>query len=65
VSALLRAGPERLREIRTGVERWGDQHGYDAIGDMRGRVSLAACADPAMFERGNYVRLLQAQHGGA
>jgi len=65
VSALLRAGPERLREICAGVERWGDQHGYGAIGDMRGRVSLAACANPAAFERGNYVRLLQAQHGGA
>lgn len=65
VSALLASGPDRLREIRLGVERWGDAHGYRSIAGMRGRVSLQACANPSAFERGNYVRLLQAQHGGA
>jgi dihydroorotate dehydrogenase (fumarate) len=65
VSALLRSGPEHLRNLRIGFERWAEQHGYASIGDMRGRVSLANCGDPASFVRGNYVRLLQAQHGGA
>jgi dihydroorotate dehydrogenase (fumarate) len=65
VSALLKNGPDRLRQIRVGFEQWGDQHDYGSIRDMRGRVSLATCNNPAAFERGNYVRLLQAQHGGA
>jgi dihydroorotate dehydrogenase (fumarate) len=64
VSALMVKGPDRLRQMRAGFERWGDEHGYASIGDMRGKVSLAACANPAAFERGNYVRLIQAQHGG-
>jgi len=65
VSALIANGPERLREIRRGFEQWADDHGYRSLAEMRGRVSLALCANPAAFERGNYVRLLQAQHGGA
>jgi dihydroorotate dehydrogenase (fumarate) len=65
VSALIANGPERLGQIRRGFEDWADGHGYRSIAEMRGRVSLATCANPAAFERGNYVRLLQAQHGGA
>jgi dihydroorotate dehydrogenase (fumarate) len=65
VSALIANGPDRLRKIRLGFERWADDHGYRSIGEILGRVSLATCANPAAFERGNYVRLLQAQHGGA
>jgi dihydroorotate dehydrogenase (fumarate) len=65
VSTLMANGPERLRQIRVEFERWGDEHGYRSIDQMRGRVSMATCANPAAFERGNYVRLLQAQHGGA
>jgi hypothetical protein len=26
---------------------------------MRGSMNLARCPDPAQFERGNYVKLLQ------
>ncbi len=65
VSALIAHGPDRLRQIRAGFERWAEDHGYSSFAGMRGRVSVAAGADPAAFERGNYVRLLQAQHGGA
>jgi dihydroorotate dehydrogenase (fumarate) len=63
-SALIAHGPERLRQVLIRFNQWGDEHGFGAVGDVRGRVSLSTCADPAAFERGNYVRLLQAQHGG-
>jgi dihydroorotate dehydrogenase (fumarate) len=59
VSALLRRGPGHLKVVREAVERWGDDHGYDSIDQMRGTMSLARCADPAAFERGNYMRVLQ------
>ena len=64
VSALLQKGPARLREIREEFVRWAMDHGYGSIDDIRGRVSLARAEDPAAFERGNYMRILQAWHGG-
>ncbi|HZT75902.1 MAG TPA: dihydroorotate dehydrogenase-like protein [Vicinamibacterales bacterium] len=64
VSALLRSGPARLGDIRDEFVRWAMDRGYASIGDMRGRVSLARATNPAAFERGNYVRMLQAWHGG-
>ena len=62
VSALLRYGPNRLRPIRREFERWVEEHNVSSLEEMRGRVSLGRSADPAAFERGNYVRLLQAAH---
>ena len=59
VSALLKGGPQRLTEIRDGFERWGDAHAYRSVDEMRGASSLSRCADPAIFERGNYQQLLQ------
>lgn len=64
VSALIQHGPARLGTIRRGFERWADQHGYESIDDMRGRVSLARAVNPSTFERGNYIRMLQVWHGG-
>jgi dihydroorotate dehydrogenase (fumarate) len=62
VSALLRHGPHRLGQIRREFERWGDEHGYATIDEMRGSMSLKRCPDPSAFERGNYLRILQSWH---
>jgi dihydroorotate dehydrogenase (fumarate) len=59
VSALLARGPGYLKPLREGFERWGDEHGYASVADMRGVANLARCADPSAFERGNYVELLR------
>ena len=59
VSVLLRHGPERLTLLRDGLERWMTEHEYASVAQMRGSMSLDRCPDPAAFERGNYVRLLQ------
>lgn len=59
VSALLRKGPKHLGFIRRGFERWGDDHEYTSIDQMRGSMSLERCPDPHAFERGNYLRILQ------
>jgi dihydroorotate dehydrogenase (fumarate) len=64
VSALLSAGPERLTVIRDGFERWGTEHGYSAVDEMRGRLNLARTTAPDVFERGNYIQMLQLWHGG-
>lgn len=59
VSALLQNGVRHLTVVRDGVERWGDEHGYTTIDDMRGRMSLAHSSDPLASERRNYLRILQ------
>lgn len=59
VSALLRNGPEHLTYVLKGFEAWGEAHDYESIDQMRGSVSMAHCADPRAFERGNYIRILQ------
>jgi dihydroorotate dehydrogenase (fumarate) len=59
VSALLKRGPGYLRQLITGFQQWADEHEYEALDQMRGSMSLARCPDPASFERGNYVRILQ------
>ena len=65
VSALLQRGPAYLRQIITGFEQWADEHEYESLDQMRGSVSLARCPDPASFERGNYLRILQSWHGAS
>ena len=59
VSALLRHGPGYLRQLIAGFRAWADEHQYESLDQMRGSMSLARCPDPAAFERGNYVRILQ------
>jgi dihydroorotate dehydrogenase (fumarate) len=59
VSALLQRGPAHLKAVREGFERWGDEHGFSAIDEIRGCMNLSRCPSPAAFERGNYTRVLQ------
>ncbi|MGE5242718.1 MAG: dihydroorotate dehydrogenase-like protein [Betaproteobacteria bacterium] len=62
VSALLEHGPARLRDVRRDFERWIDEHEYESLDQLRGSMSHARCPDPAAFERGNYMRILQSWH---
>jgi dihydroorotate dehydrogenase (fumarate) len=59
VAALLRFGPDHLGAIRQEVSRWLEQHEYSSLRQLQGSLSQAKCPDPAAFERGNYVRILQ------
>ena len=59
VSVLLHDGPERLTTLRQDLERWMTERDYTSMTQMRGSMSLGRCPDPAAFERGNYVKLLQ------
>ena len=59
VSALLIGGPGRLKSIVDEFARWGDQHEYESVSQMKGCANLARCANPHRFERGNYVEILR------
>jgi dihydroorotate dehydrogenase (fumarate) len=63
VSALLKHGPQYLREVRKGMETWMDEHQYTSLAEMRGSLSLKFCPDPAGYERANYARVLQSWKG--
>jgi dihydroorotate dehydrogenase (fumarate) len=64
VSALLKHGPEHLKVMLDGLKRWMEEKEYESVRQMRGCLSLARCPDPAAFERGNYMRVLNSWNGG-
>ena len=59
VSAILRHGPAYVSVMRRGLERWMEWHKLTRLDEVRGRASLRNTADPAAFERANYIRALQ------
>jgi len=59
VSALLKNGPQHLNTLRAGLAQILEERGYASLSEMHGCMNLARCPDPAAFERGNYMRMLQ------
>ncbi len=57
-SALLRHGIPYLSTMLRELEGWMDEHGYARLEDFRGKLSQKEVADPATFERAQYVRLI-------
>ncbi|MCC6466378.1 MAG: dihydroorotate dehydrogenase-like protein [Planctomycetes bacterium] len=64
VSSLLLHGPSALAKLRDGLAAWMEEREYASVAELRGCMNLARCPDPAAYERGNYIRLLQSWHGG-
>jgi len=58
-SALLERGPDHVRTVLANLERWMEEHEYESIQQMRGSMSQKSVAQPAAFERANYIRVLQ------
>ena len=59
VSALLIHGPAHLRTILNDLRTWMEEHEWRSLSEMRGNMSLFKVADPAAYERANYMALLQ------
>lgn len=57
-SELLANGIGRVGEILVDLERWLDEHEYDSISQMKGSMSQRGVAEPAAFERANYMKAL-------
>lgn len=57
-SALLEHGVEHLARVRADLVAWMESHEYESIGQMQGSMSHRSVADPAAFERANYLRVL-------
>jgi dihydroorotate dehydrogenase (fumarate) len=59
VSCLLKYGPAHIQSLIEGLGRWLEDHEYESIDQMRGSMSLRHCPDPSVFERANYLKVLQ------
>ncbi len=58
-STLLREGCDKLFTIVEEMKIWMEQYEYESVEQMKGSMSSASVADPASFERANYIRILQ------
>ena len=57
-SAVLRDGYERVQVILNDLQAWMEAHEYESIKQMQGSMSQQSVAEPAAFERSNYIRIL-------
>jgi dihydroorotate dehydrogenase (fumarate) len=57
-SALLRYGPDHLRQLEVQVRDWMDRHHHETVEQLRGLLSQRSIPDPAAFERANYIKTL-------
>jgi dihydroorotate dehydrogenase (fumarate) len=59
-SALLEHGPGRLLHILSDMQTWMEEREYESVEQLRGSMSQRHVAEPAAFERANYMRALTA-----
>lgn len=59
VSALLRHGPEHIATLRKEISDWLEDHEYESLRQMQGSMGLLRCPDPRLYERVNYMHILQ------
>jgi dihydroorotate dehydrogenase (fumarate) len=63
-SVLLKQGPGIVTEILKDLQSWMQEHEYESITQMRGSMSQQSVAEPAAFERVNYIKVLNAYTPG-
>ena len=64
VSVLLQRGPAYIARLRDALSRWLVEHEYESLQQLRGSLNLQTCPDPRIFERANYMLMLQSwRHG--
>jgi dihydroorotate dehydrogenase (fumarate) len=64
VSALLRSGPEYLKRVRQETIAWMQDHEYESLAQLRGSMSLESCPDAGVYQRANYMLMLQSWQRG-
>ncbi len=58
-SELLQNGMRRIGQVLNEVVAWLSEHEYESVTQMIGAMSQKHCAEPAAFERANYMKMLQ------
>jgi dihydroorotate dehydrogenase (fumarate) len=57
-SLLLREGIAKISDLVNSMTLWMEEHEYESVGQMKGSLSHRAVAEPAAFERANYMKAL-------
>lgn len=57
-SALLKYGPDHITKVLKDIEKWMTENEYESVAQMKGSLSQKSVADPAAFERANYMKSL-------
>ncbi len=57
-SLLLERGIGAIGDLVRGFGQWMEAHEYDSVAQMKGALSQRGVADPAAFERANYMKVL-------
>jgi len=58
-SSLLRNGIKHIGYLEAGLDDWMEKHDYKSVAQVRGTLSQLRCADPAAFERAQYVNAVK------
>jgi dihydroorotate dehydrogenase (fumarate) len=58
LSCLLKFGIGHISDVLTKLKFWMEVNEYDSVELMRGSMSYMNVADPSVFERANYMKLL-------
>jgi dihydroorotate dehydrogenase (fumarate) len=58
-SELLQNGVRRIGQVLNELVTWLSEHEYESVTQMIGAMSQKHCAEPAAFERANYMKMLQ------
>lgn len=56
VSTVYKNGMGQIGTILDGLEKWMDEKSFDTIDDFRGKLSNEKAADPAVFERTQFMK---------
>jgi dihydroorotate dehydrogenase (fumarate) len=59
-SEILKRGTRRFGEMLHLMTRWLEAHEYASLAQVRGKMTLSHCADPAAYERTEYLHILNA-----
>jgi dihydroorotate dehydrogenase (fumarate) len=57
-SVLLEHGAGAITDLVSGIGRWMEEHEYESVSQMKGALSQQNVAEPAAFERANYMKVL-------
>jgi dihydroorotate dehydrogenase (fumarate) len=57
-SAILTHGVRHFTRVRDDLLEWMEAHEYASIAEMQGSMSYRSVAEPAAFERANYMKVL-------
>ena len=57
-STVIRHGFPQIALIESGLVEWLEEHEYESVSQLKGSLSQKNCAEPAAFERAQYMKAM-------